>query len=67
MMVQKIGTISDRSQIAYYSNSQITSTIACCNESLKRLAESFGSLNADANLWKLQSRAILFPLKYFWC
>lgn len=67
MMVQKIGTISDGSQIAYYSNSQITSTIACCKVSLKRLVESFGNLNTDANIWKLQSRAILFPLKYFWC
>ncbi|KAK2525118.1 hypothetical protein Q9966_011424 [Columba livia] len=50
MMVQKIGTISDGSQIAYCSNSQITSTIACCKVSLKRLVESFGNLNTDANI-----------------
>lgn len=64
MMVQKIAAISDRSQIAYYSNSQITFTIACCKVSLKRLVELLGNWNTDANMWKIQSRAILFPLKY---
>jgi len=67
MTVQKIDAVSDRSQIAYYRNSQITFTIACCKVSLKRLVELLGNLNTDANMRKIRSRAILFPLKYFWC
>lgn len=61
MMVQKITAISDRSQIAYYSNSGISFAIACCKVPLKRLVESLGSLNTDANMRKIQSRAIYFP------
>lgn len=53
MVAQKIAAISDKSQIAYYGNSQINFTIACCKVALKRLAGSLGNLNTDASMWKI--------------